>query len=103
MDIGCACGGVLLDIRHKLSVDVVGVDIRPPKAADMPFPIWSADAARGRLPQADAPFCMYLGHHLSEEDLVNLIGNAGRFFADGQTRLSPDRTPFSGTPWRLST
>ena len=79
MDIGCASGGVLLDIRHKLSVEVVGVDIRPPKVTGMPFPIWRADAIRDRLPQADVAFSMYLGHHLSEEDLVNLIRNVGRF------------------------
>jgi SAM-dependent methyltransferase len=79
MDVGCASGGVLLDIRHKLRVDVVGVDIRPPRVADMPFPIWRADAVRDQLPQADVAFSMYLGHHLSEEDLVNLIRNVGRF------------------------
>jgi SAM-dependent methyltransferase len=79
MDIGCASGGVLLDIRHKLRVEVVGVDIRPPRAAAMPFPIWRADAIRDQLPQADVAFSMYLGHHLSEEDLVNLIRNVGRF------------------------
>jgi len=79
IDIGCASGGVLLDIRHKLRVDVVGVDIRPPRVADMPFPIWRADAVRDQLPQADVAFSMYLGHHLSEEDLVNLIRNVGRF------------------------
>jgi SAM-dependent methyltransferase len=79
MDIGCASGGVLLDIRHKLRVDVVGVDISPPRAADLPFPILRADAVRDQLPQADVAFSMYLGHHLSEEDLVNLIINVGRF------------------------
>jgi SAM-dependent methyltransferase len=79
MDIGCASGGVLLDIRQKLRVDVVGVDIRPPRVADVPFPIWRADAVRDQLPQADVAFSMYLGHHLSEEDLVNLIRNVGRF------------------------
>ena len=45
----------------------------------MPFPIWRADAVRDQLPQADVAFSMYLGHHLSEEDLVNLIRNVGRF------------------------
>ena len=80
MDIGCASGGVLLDIRHKLRVEVVGVDIRPPRVTGMPFPIWRADAVRDQLPQADVAFSMYLGHHLSEEDFANLIRNVGRRF-----------------------
>jgi len=79
MDIGCARGGVLLDIRQKLRVEVVGVDIRPPSVAEMPFPIWRADAVRDRLPQADVAFSMYLGHHLCEDDLANLVRNVGRF------------------------
>jgi hypothetical protein len=68
-----------MDIRQKLPVDVVGVDIRPPKMADRPFPIWRADAVRDPLPQADVAFSMYLGHHLSEKDLVDLIRNVSRF------------------------
>jgi SAM-dependent methyltransferase len=79
MDVGCANGGVLLDIRRKLGVEVVGVDIRPPKTVGLPFPILRADAVRDRLPHADVAFSMYLGHHLPEEDLMGLIRNVGRF------------------------
>jgi SAM-dependent methyltransferase len=79
MDVGCGSGGVLRHIRHKLRVEVVGVDIRPRSASRAPFPIWRADAIRDQLPRADVAFSMYLGHHLCEEDLASLIRNVGRF------------------------
>ncbi len=76
LDVGCGRGGVLRYIRERLAVDVVGVDLRAPMRAD--FPIVRADATRDRLPRADIAFSMYLGHHLSEGELVRMIRNVGR-------------------------
>ena len=79
LDIGCAEGGVLQQIRKKLAVDVIGVDIRRPAGLDLPFPIWVADAVHEPLPEADVAFSMYVGHHLSDEEITKLIRNVGRF------------------------
>lgn len=78
MDIGCGRGGALRVIRKRLSVDVVGVDLIPPLKTDAPFQIIQADAILDRLPAADVAFSMYLGHHLSDCELVKLIRNVGR-------------------------
>jgi len=41
-------------------------------------PIVRADAIRDPLAKADLAFSMYLGHHLSEQDVIGLIRNVGR-------------------------
>lgn len=78
LDIGCAHGGVLREIQHRLDVDAVGVDLCPPDQADTPFPILRADAIRDRLPAADVAFSMYMAHHLAPAELAGLIRNVGR-------------------------
>jgi SAM-dependent methyltransferase len=79
MDIGCGHGGVLSEVRRKLAVDVVGVDIRAGNSTYWRVPIRIADAVRDPLPEADVAFSMYLGHHLSDQDLARLIMNVGRY------------------------
>jgi SAM-dependent methyltransferase len=79
LDIGCAAGGVLREIRQKLGVETVGVDVAPRGERDIQLPIIRADAVRDPLPKADLAFSMYLGHHLSEQDVIGLIRNVGRF------------------------
>jgi 2-polyprenyl-3-methyl-5-hydroxy-6-metoxy-1,4-benzoquinol methylase len=81
LDIGCANGTVAESVRRKLSVEVIGVDLKPPVSTfkDYGVPILRADAVRDRLPNADVAFCMHLCHHLSESDLIGLIRNVGRF------------------------
>ena len=37
LDVGCGHGGMLADIRARLSIDVIGADLKPP--ADPPVPI----------------------------------------------------------------
>ncbi|HLK62874.1 MAG TPA: methyltransferase domain-containing protein [Bryobacteraceae bacterium] len=78
MDLGCAAGGVLREIRQKLGVETIGVDVAPRGVRDGKQAIIRADAVRDALPQADLAFCMYLGHHLSEQDVIGLIRNVGR-------------------------
>ena len=46
MDIGCAAGGVLHDIRERLGVEAVGVDLVPRGPRDTRLPIVRADAVR---------------------------------------------------------
>lgn len=76
LDIGCAHGALLREARRELGVDVMGVDLRPPKQSDVP--IIEADARRRPLPQADVAVAVCLIHHLSESDLIDLIRNVGR-------------------------
>jgi SAM-dependent methyltransferase len=78
LDIGCGRGGVLRDLRRRLAVDVVGVDVQP-QAADASVPIVKADAVHDALPRADIAISLCVGHHLRERDLVRLIRNVGRF------------------------
>jgi SAM-dependent methyltransferase len=79
LDIGCAAGGVLREIRQKLRVETVGVDMVPRGSRDVRLPIIRADAVRDPLPNVDLAFSMYLGHHLSEQEVIGLIRNVGRF------------------------
>jgi SAM-dependent methyltransferase len=78
LDVGCATGLVLQKIGRKLGVEVMGVDIQPRPAISAPIPILRANACLDPLPVADVAFCMHLGHHLSEEELIRLIRNVGR-------------------------
>jgi SAM-dependent methyltransferase len=78
LDIGCGYGGVLLNMRSRLAVEVVGVDLRVPAYDDCPFPIIRADAVLDPLPEADVAVSALLAHHLSGDDLVRLIQNVGR-------------------------
>jgi SAM-dependent methyltransferase len=76
LDIGCAHGAVLAEIRKRLGVEVIGADLRPP--ADALVPVVAVDAVRDRLPDADIAISICLAHHLSDAELAALIRNAGR-------------------------
>jgi SAM-dependent methyltransferase len=77
LDVGCARGGVIRDLRRQLGVEVLGVDLRVPAANHRDVPIIRADAIRDALPQADLAFSMNVAHHLSEDELIALIRNVG--------------------------
>ena len=79
LDVGCATGLVLHTVGRKLGVDVVGADIRPRPGVSAPVRIVRANACLDPLPSADVAFCMHLGHHLSEDELILLIRNVGRY------------------------
>lgn len=68
LDIGGGHGGVLAELRRRLAVEVVGVDLRPP--ADGDAEIVRADAVRDPLPKADIAFSLCMGQHLSEVELA---------------------------------
>jgi SAM-dependent methyltransferase len=76
LDVGCSHGALLWEIREALRVEVIGVDLRPPRSA--PVRIVCADAIRDRLPKADVAVSLTMAHHLSDEDLRQLIDNVGR-------------------------
>ena len=79
LDVGCATGSVVENVRRRLGVEAVGVDLKPRSSISTSVRIFQADAIRDPLPNADVAFSMHLGHHLSENDLVALIRNVGRF------------------------
>jgi SAM-dependent methyltransferase len=72
MDIGCGRGGLLKQIRRRLPVETVGVDLRPSPGV---IPL---NAVHDPLPEADVAFAVYMVHHLDEADVVNLIRNVRR-------------------------
>jgi SAM-dependent methyltransferase len=78
LDVGCGQGGVLRELRRRLPVEVMGVDVNPVAVAGAHLPILLADAVLDPLPPADVAYSMCLGHHLSETELVKLIRNVGR-------------------------
>lgn len=77
LDVGCGSGGVLLEIRKQLGVEVVGVDLRPPAGPPL-VPILQGDAVSCPLPPADVAIALCLAHHLTEADFIALIRNVGR-------------------------
>ena len=76
LDIGCGDGELLNAIRQTLGVDVMGVELRPPRRNKFDVPIVQADATRDRLPEADVGVSMTVFHHLAEAEIVALIRNA---------------------------
>lgn len=78
LDIGCGNGKLLNTIQRKLRVKVQGIDLQPPKRRAFDVPIAAADAARDRLPQADVAVCVTVLHHLTENEIAEVVRNAGR-------------------------
>ena len=77
IDLGCGRGALLAKIRRRLGVETIGVELRPPGRPG-PVPIVQADAVSDRLPECDVALCVFLAHHLDEDELVRLIRNVGR-------------------------
>jgi 2-polyprenyl-3-methyl-5-hydroxy-6-metoxy-1,4-benzoquinol methylase len=78
LDIGCGNGELLHEIRRVLRVEVMGIELRPPQRNVFSVPIVEADAIRDRLPEADVAVCVTVLHHLTEDEIVALVRNAGR-------------------------
>ena len=80
LDIGCAHGAVLAEIRDtaRRGSDRGGIYGRRPNAV---VPVVAVDAVRDRLPDADVAISICLAHHLSETELAELIRNVGQLLA----------------------
>jgi 2-polyprenyl-3-methyl-5-hydroxy-6-metoxy-1,4-benzoquinol methylase len=77
LDIGCGQGGLLLEIRKRFNVDVIGFDLRPAPPQSS-VPILSGNAVTDALPEADVAICVMMAHHLTETELAGLIRNVSR-------------------------
>ena len=77
LDIGCGQGVLLVEIREKLGMDLVGFELRP-APPDAPVPISCGNAATDRLPGADVALCVMTAHHLSETELIAMIRNVAQ-------------------------
>ena len=78
IDIGCGDGAALKQIRDEVGAEVTGVDLRPPLRDVYGIPILQADATRDELPKADVAITLLTLHHLTDDDVVRMIRNAGR-------------------------
>jgi SAM-dependent methyltransferase len=80
LDVGCGQGGVLEHVTKALGVTGIGVDIVAPVPARSltSQPIIQANAVRDPLPQADVAIATHLAHHLTDRELIQMIGNVGR-------------------------
>jgi SAM-dependent methyltransferase len=80
LDIGCGQGGVLEHVTKTLGVPGIGVDIVAPVPSRSltSQPIIRANAVRDPMPQADVAIATHLAHHLTDQELIQLIRNVGR-------------------------
>jgi SAM-dependent methyltransferase len=77
LDVGCGQGALLVEIRKRLGVEVIGFDLRS-APSNMPVLIVTGNAVSDHLPQADVAICVVMAHHLSEAELAGLIVNVSR-------------------------
>lgn len=76
IDIGCGGGALLEYLHRRLSVEVIGIDSKPPDRARVP--ILKANAVTEPLPEADVAVCCLTAHHLTPDENIALIQNVGR-------------------------
>jgi SAM-dependent methyltransferase len=77
LDIGCGQGALLSKIRKQFHCDVIGVDLRPAPQSS-PIRILSGNAITDPLPASDIAISVCLIHHLTEDELKQLIRNVAR-------------------------
>jgi SAM-dependent methyltransferase len=77
MDIGCGHGALLADLRRKLHIDVIGIDLRRAPAG-APVPIIAANGVTDPLPRADIAVSVCMAHHLSSYEVRRMIANVSR-------------------------
>jgi SAM-dependent methyltransferase len=80
LDIGCGRGGVLDEVTKALGVTGIGVDIVAPAPARSltSQPILQSNAVRDPLPHTDVAIATHLAHHLTDQELIQMIRNVGR-------------------------
>jgi SAM-dependent methyltransferase len=77
LDIGCGQGALLIEIRDKLGVQVVGVDMRP-APLNSPVLILTGNAVSDSLPHAEVAVCLLMAHHLGPAEVAEMICNVSR-------------------------
>lgn len=79
VDVGCGDAALLAYLRdHAGILEVIGVDRHPPDCSAHGVRIIAADATRDSLPRADAAVCAMLLHHLTDDQVIAFLRNAGR-------------------------
>jgi 2-polyprenyl-3-methyl-5-hydroxy-6-metoxy-1,4-benzoquinol methylase len=78
IDIGCGDGAVLKQIREAVGAEVTGIDLRPPDDDVYGVPILQRDATRDELPVADVAISLLTLHHLTDDQVVNMVRNTAR-------------------------
>lgn len=77
IDLGCGQGALLAEIQREMGVTVTGIDLRPgPECARVP--IVTGDVVVDPLPQADVALSVFMAHHLSEAQIIQMIHNVSR-------------------------
>ena len=76
MDIGCGDGEMLVQVRKRTGAQVQGVDLIDQPEAKVP--VIRCDATRDPLPRAEVAISSLVLHHLTPEQVVDLIRNVGR-------------------------
>ena len=75
LDVGCGSGALLRYLKHRMGVEVIGVDLKP--GASNGIPLIVGDAVRDPLPEADVAVSSLVAHHLTPEQIVQMIHNVG--------------------------
>ena len=76
LDVGCGRGEILKVVTRALGVEGAGADLSPGDATSAE--IVKADAVRDLLPRVDVAYSVFVAHHLSDVELIEMIRNVGR-------------------------
>ena len=79
LDIGCGEGALLASLRKDLGVEVIGIDLRAPAEEIQGIPIIAGDATVAELPRSAVAISVLTIHHLTEQQVVALVRNVGRY------------------------
>lgn len=79
LDIGCGTGGLLSEIQKNLPVQAFGIDLRVPKISPAGMTLVEGDATKDAMPKCDVAIAAFMVHHLSEEELENMIRNVRQY------------------------
>jgi hypothetical protein len=76
VDIGCGDGALLRTIGRLTGAEIFGLDLRALPCSSVK--IVQGDAASSKIPNADAAYSTFLFHHLTEQQIIDVIHNVGQ-------------------------